>query len=536
MLPYIRKNALYLCAPCSGILLAWCFPTFHLYPLAWGALVPLFVAGARSRSPWSCAGHFLLAGWVFHSILLQWLMSNIFWAGGWAVIGYQLLCLALALCWGLLGFAWRWARGRTPLVAALALALVWVGMEYAQANLFSGFGWSALGYSQGPDLALAQCAALGSVHVISFVLVLCNALIALAWTSPRLRWLRLVLAAAVAAAAHGLGGALIAPPDYTSQPFTAGILQSNFPQEMKWDREYTVDMVKKAAAYSAALFEAERVDAFFWPEALVMEDYNKPELLGPMAELARKTGVPLFTGAVRDEQGASFNSSALLMPDGRVADFYDKVHLAPFGEYMPFTGLFPFLRHITPIDVDSGHQQKVLALGEHRLGPLICFEVLFAPLVEQLRRQGADMIAVVTNLGWFGQSNAVPQELELARFRAIESRLPIIHASNTGISGVMDPWGRFNGVFGVVFDGKYYQLDAAKYAPEEFIMQRIIGAVPVPRPGHRPIPAGPVLFPWFAIAMGTLFLLAGAFRLHPVPAGEIVQGTAKPVKPTSSIR
>lgn len=529
MLQHIRKNAGYACAPISGLLLAWCFPTFQFFPLAWVALVPLFIAAARARSHWAAAAHFLVGGWVFYSLLLQWLMSNIFWAGGWAVIGYQLLCLVLALCWGLLGFLWHWAHKRTPLMGALGLAVLWVAMEHAQANLFSGFGWGSLGYSQGPDLALAQCAALGGVSFVSFALVLCNALLALAWAVRSARWLRTVTAVAVIVAFHVAGNALIAPANYDSQPFVAGIFQSNYPQEMKWDREYLVDMVKKAAEYSHALFEAERVDAFFWPEALVMENFEKPELLGPVADLTKKTGVPVFMGAVREVKGANYNSSALITPDGTVAGYYDKVHLAPFGEYMPFTSIFPFLRHITPMDVDSGHEQKVLQMGERRLGPLICFEVLFASLVENLRRQGADMLTVVTNLGWFGMSNAVPQEFELARFRAIESRLPLVQASNTGISGVFDPWGRFTGGYGVVYDGKHYALDQSKYQPQDFMMQRCVGTVPVPRPGKRPIPGGPVLFPWLAIATTALLFAAAGFRLQPSRTAEIVEGEVTPL-------
>lgn len=540
MIAAFRHYARYTLAPVSGVLLAWCFPTFHLYPLAWLALIPLFYAAATSATIWRSAACFLVAGWTFHSLLLQWLISNIYWAGGWAVIGYQLLCIALALFWAGFGLLWAWGRRHSPLMGASGLALIWVAMEWAQANLFTGFGWSALGYTQGPDFPLAQCAALGGVSFVSFILVLFNALLALSLIERSRRITRIASAVLLLIAGHVIGLLLIKQPDYASKPFTVGIFQSNFPQEMKWDHEYTVEMLQKAADYSTVLAEHEKLNCFVWPEALVMQHFEKPELLNPMAELARKTGAWLFTGAVRDvpdDHGVkSYNSSALIDPDGSVAGYYDKVHLAPFGEYMPFTSIFPFLRHITPMDVDAGEEQKVLSVGERHFGPLICFEVLFASLVENLRRQGADVLVVVTNLGWFGVSNAVPQELELARFRAIESRLPLVHAANTGISGVFDPWGRFQSVNAMIYGGNYYKWKPEQIGSSMLITQRCMGALPVAAPAQRPIPCGPVLFPWIAMTLALLPFLGAAFPTHLGPPVRAEDNEPKEKQPPTTPR
>jgi len=523
--------------PVSGVLLAWSFPTYHLFVLAWVALVPLLLTAVKCSSLWRGGLCFFAAGWAFHSILLQWLMSNIYWGGGWAVIGYQLLCIALALFWAGLGMLWLWARQRTPFAGAIALAVLWVWMEWCQANLFSGFGWSALGYCQGKDPALAQFAALGGVSAVSFLLVAFNALLALAIAGRRGRVTRLVAAIILVIAAHLAGSMLLGPADYVSKPFTAGLFQSNFPQEMKWDRDYTRDMVVKAAEHSQALAEQHPVQSFFWPEALVMSDYSAPELMQPMADLVKQTGAHLFTGSTRDAevQGSvrSYNSSLLLTPEGAVAGYYDKVHLAPFGEYMPFSSIFPFLRHITPIDVDAGTEQKVMTLENRRLGPLICFEVLFAPLVENLRRMGADTLVVVTNLGWFGRSNAIPQELELARFRAIESRLPLIHVANSGISGVFDPWGRFESVNAMLYQGRYHEWPKERIEdPAMFIMERCMGALKVAASANRPIPGGPVIFPWLCLGVALLFVMGAVLKLgFSTPAAPEPQAASKG-KPT----
>jgi apolipoprotein N-acyltransferase len=497
----------------AGVGLFLAFPTVHCYPLAWVALLPL-IYGCATVSPVQAAWRFGIAGWIFHSLLLQWLGTNIFWAGGWAIVGYQLLCVGLALFWGMLGFLWVSARRHVPAVSgAVLLALLWTGMEWVQAHLLTGFGWSALGYSQGPDAVLLQCASLGGVSLVSFLLVLVNGLAALACAESRRRYIRLTAVVVVIVASHAIGFLLLGTPGPASRPpLRAGLIQSNFSQEMKWDREYTADMVERAAEFSRSLAKVEKVDCFVWPEALVMQHFETPGLLEPMVALTRDTGAWLFSGAVRTgkEDRKDYNSSVLITPGGEIAGYYDKVHLAPFGEYMPFASIFPFLRQIVPMDVDAGSQQKVLTLGDRRLGPLICFEVLFGPMAENLRRLGADFLVVVTNLAWFGSSNAIPQELEIARFRAVETRLPLVHCANTGISGVFDPWGRFQPVDRVAArSGQIFRWNAIADNPARGIMQRLMGAVPVGPPARRVLPVSPALFSALAGPIGLALLLLG---------------------------
>jgi apolipoprotein N-acyltransferase len=407
------------------------------------------------------------------------------------------------------------ARIRAPRAGgALLLALLWCAMEWAQSDLFSGFGWSALGYTQGPDTAVAQCASLGGVSIISFFLVFVNALLALACMERKNRLPRAGLAVLMLFAAHG-GILFSGAADYAKKPLTVGIFQSNFPQEMKWDWEYTEDMVRKAATQSALLAKEEKVDGFVWPEALVMRHYEDADLMTPMTELTQTTGAWLFTGTVRDVRQESvfrsFNSSVLILPDGKAAGYYDKVHLAPFGEYMPFASCLPFLRHITPNDVDPGNVQKVFDTGKFRFGPLICFEVLFDHLSEHLRAQGAEFLTVVTNLGWFGQSNAVMQELEIARFRAIETRLPLVQSSNTGISGVFDPWGKFRTIDGMVAADGQYRHFRDGLDPSMLLMQRCVGAVPVSAPAKRFVPFTPYYVSHALGALGLLWACAACF-------------------------
>ncbi len=515
----------------SGALLASAFPKWGLHPAAWIALVPLLVQ-SRGASPKQAFGRFLLAGWAFNAFLLHWLAANVYWAGGWAFFGYQVLCLILALFWGMTGTAWVLLRVRMPWAGGgVGFALLWAAMEFLQAHLFSGFGWGAAAYSQGPNLLLAQWAAVGGAPLVSAIVAACNAWIAASISG----WIDggerrglfaarpLACAGILMAVAHGIGWWMIDKPDYASRPFSAGIIQTNFSLEMKWDREYTAEMVRNAAQKSRWLAQHERVDLFVWPEAAVMANVDDPRIWPELSGLVKDTKAYLFTGAGHDNEktGGSPNSSCLIDPDAAVVDYYDKVHLVPFGEYVPFAKYFPFIQQVVPAigDVEFGSELKILKARGRSFGPLICFEVLYANLAERLRRMGADFLVVITNLGWFGQSSAIPQEYELARMRAIETRLPLVHCANTGISGVFDPWGRFAPVAGVFGPTGMYANYAGRIAPEQTVMQRLAASLPVSAPAKRPVPYGPVAFPWVALVASGLLLLCAALKpqegVHP---------------------
>ena len=148
---------------------------------------------------------------------------------------------------------------------------------------------------------------------------------------------------------------------------------------MKWDPEFTVPMVRMAveqAQIVQAQKEQQQADLWVWPEALVMCDFSREAVLPWLKEMTSSTNAFLFAGSTRVESGAvrrEYNSSVLLEPSGTVSDVYDKVHLAPFGEYMPFDTLFPFLRQIVPTDVDAGERQKVLRFAPASVGTIDLF-------------------------------------------------------------------------------------------------------------------------------------------------------------------
>ncbi len=313
--------------------------------------------------------------------------------------------------------------------------------------------------------------------------------------------------------AHLVGWSLLGQADYESKPLTAGLLQSNFSEEMKQDPEYTVEMVRNAAEKSRAIAAAFALDLMVWPEALVMDNVDQPEVRDPIVEFTTVTGVPLFTGAARDEYETDtprfYNSAAYFDSAGELRGEYDKVQLAPFGEYVPFSKAIPLIGNLFPPVVDNleaGTEVKTFDVGERTFGPLICFEVLFPSMPETLRRMGADFLIVVTNLGWFGYMNIVPTELEAARLRAIETRLALVHCTNTGISGVFDPYGRFAPIQGWFPRGEFVEIPEA-ITPERSLLLRMGGALPVAAPGKRLVPAGPRVIPNLAMALSVILVL-----------------------------
>ncbi|MCA1901147.1 MAG: hypothetical protein LDL53_02830, partial [Candidatus Hydrogenedens sp.] len=172
------KNPLFL-SILTGILAFLSFPNFHFYILIWVAFVPLFITFFLETKPKKVALYFFISGWVFHSLTLNWLIVNMFWVGGPAFIGYQLLSMGLSAFWAIIGFlVSKHFSHQNSIFRNYVFGALWVGMEWVQAHALTGFGWCNLGYSQGPNLLFSQLTSLGSVPLLSFFIILANIFIA----------------------------------------------------------------------------------------------------------------------------------------------------------------------------------------------------------------------------------------------------------------------------------------------------------------------------------------------------------------------
>ncbi|MBI4832038.1 MAG: apolipoprotein N-acyltransferase [Candidatus Lindowbacteria bacterium] len=438
----------------SGVLLALAFPTPSLWPLAYVGLAPLLL-WLRGRGYRAAFVGGTGAGMVFYALTFSWFLSLTYWVGAIVVLGVALLFFAFSLCWGVLvmGENFLEKRGR-PVAALIGLPALWVLMEYLHNHIFTGFGWGSLGYTQWNNLPVAQLASVGSVYIVSFYVVLVNALICFLYRNvkDRKRALASGIALAFLAIAVPLWGRIhMEKPDMASS-LRVGVIQPNFSLDVKWSYEYADHMLNVQEKLTEHV-AAKGAELVVWPESALYgglsEDYSR------IADMVRSNDIYLLLGSERyepeegrEDEGRYYNSSFLISPEGRILGFYDKRHLAPFGEYVPLQPFLGFIGRVVPAisDFSPGKRNTLLEMEGKKFAVLICFENSFPHLVRDSARLGADFLVQLTNDGWFGRTSQPKQDMTLAVFRAIENGATLVRGTNTGISGFVDPWGRVSGI------------------------------------------------------------------------------------------
>jgi apolipoprotein N-acyltransferase len=365
------------------------------------------------------------------------------------------LCLAVAL-FPLL-FAWATARlvSTFGMAGLLGAPFVWVGTEFLRAHAFFEFPWCLLGYSQHAFLPVIQMASVTAVYGVSFVLALSSALLAYAVLETRAPRRRAGVAAAVLVAGVTWAGgtwAMRRPISETGR-IVVGLVQGGIPQEDKWVPERAGENLDRHLRLTAeAAGRGARL--VVWPESAVPFLYDRDAgLASLLQETVREHGIHLFFG--NDDLEAPgpggrriYVGAKLLAPDGRLAARYRKIHLVPFGEYVPLQPLFTFggryaaklVREVS--DFSPGKEAVTGEVDGHRVGGYICYEAIFPGLVRRFAAGGAELLVNVTNDAWYGTTSAPYQHLAMAAFRAVENRRYMVRAANTGITAVVDPWGR----------------------------------------------------------------------------------------------
>jgi apolipoprotein N-acyltransferase len=444
-------------AALSGLLLALAFPRTDLESLAWFALVPLF--WIMERRPYRSG---FVAGAVFFAVILYWLNIAMTTYGRmhplFSFVAYVLLVLYLSLFWG--AATWAACRLKNTLNYPLPLTLpvLWTALEYLRSFLFTGFPWATLGYSQQNHLVLIQSADLFGVYGISFLLVLCNATLARVAAAckngkkhffPR----RVVVCTLVLFLLNWGYGQLCLKnnPEVREDTITVALAQGNIDQSLKWNPAYRTETVDIYEELSLGAAQSKDTDLVIWPESATPFYFQKESLLTEKVRgTARETGAHLLFGspAVEQVDGRQryLNSAFLLSPSGENLGRSDKIHLVPFGEYVPLKSLFPFLdKLVAGIGDFSPGTVNPLSMNDHQIGVLVCFEGIFPELARNYVRKGSDLLVNITNDAWFGRSSAPDQHLAMTRFRAIENRIWVARAANTGISAFIAPSGRIQG-------------------------------------------------------------------------------------------
>jgi len=459
----LSRSSYYALAAASGVLLALSFPKYGHPAAGWIALAPLLVAlasnvrspGADSRTP-SPLELGLTTGLIYFTGTLYWITRVIMVYGGlrpWvAVLVNAALIAYLSLFPAVFAVVIRRLVVAHGPAALMAAPLVWVATELGRTYLLTGFPWVLLGYSQVTLLPIAQLASIFGVYGVSALVagVSAAASVCVVSRSPSDRG-RAIVSVALPLLGVAVWGSLRATDaEWTraGEPVRIGLIQGNVIEEERRDplqaprvfRSY-LRMTRQAIGAGAQLV--------VWPEASFPAYFEDDRAAADIVRaIARQARVPILLGGDQIERGQPdkyFNSAFLIRADGTTAGVYRKMHLVPFGEYVPLRRVLFFAAPLVDVigsGFAAGESPTVLALDGHRISVAICYEIVYPNLVRQFVLGGSELVTTITNDAWFGRTSAPYQHFAQASMRAIEEGRYLVRAANTGISGIVDPYGR----------------------------------------------------------------------------------------------
>ena len=444
----------------SGALLALSFPRFGHPAFAWIALVPLLIAlsgwrGRAGQPPLRAFTLGLTTGALYFIGTIYWTGAVVRTFGGLAmpvaVLAMLLLASYLALFPALTALITARLINRAGTGALLLMPAAWVATEFSRGYLFGGFPWVPLGNSQVTVLPVAQLASVFGVYGLSALVAFVNAAIAYAVRScGRNRIIAIATTVVVLAGVGGWGARRVVAGSLIREgtPLRVGLIQGNIAQEDKWNPR---EARRIFTTYVAMTRDAVRRGAEFviWPESSTPFMFEEDEA-GETAvrDLAREVRVPILFGSDQVDRTGSvtrlFNAAFLVTPEGETAAIYRKIHLVPFGEYIPFKQLLYFVSPLVErlAEFAPGTSMVMLPVGSHLVNTAICYEIVYPSLIRQAVVGGSQLLTTITNDAWYGRSSAPYQHFALASMRAIEEGRYLARAANTGISGVVDPYGR----------------------------------------------------------------------------------------------
>lgn len=443
-------------AGCLGLLAAVALPPIHALPLlipAFTCLVWLLDGSRSTRSAfavgwWFGFGHFVVGlYWIAEAFLVN--AEHFAWMIPFAVFG---LSAGLATFSGL-ATAVAYRTTAPGIARVLALGAAWAGAEWLRGHVLTGFPWNLMGYVWTASDAMLQVTAVTGIYGLGLVTVVAAGMPATlaassgAASGRRGAWATTVIAAVLAAV---WSGGLMRLSTAEMQPVTGvrlRIVQPNITQSEKWDGDKRAEHFARLMRLST-MPAKESVTHVIWPETAISFAPNHSDARPDVLALAAPPGGLVIAGALRvarqdDGEPKAWNSVVAIDVQGSIVAQYDKFHLVPFGEYVPMRDILP-LDPIAagPLDFSAGQGPKTLTLpGLPAVSPLICYEAIFPGDVTD-PGQRPQWLLNVTNDAWFGRSAGPYQHFAIARVRAVEEGLPLVRAANTGISAVVDPYGR----------------------------------------------------------------------------------------------
>jgi apolipoprotein N-acyltransferase len=502
----------------SGLMIFVASPPFGFGVVGFFSLVPLLHAVRLSSNyRFAALGGFLAGATLFFPGVFW--MSNVSYAAWLALAPY---CAAYFVVFAVFAYA---VRNSGEVYNACLLAACWILLEIVRGHMLTGFPWLLFSHTQHDFTLFTQILDVTGAYGLSGVLVALNALL---YAAVRRQRRPALLAAGIFAVICVYGyfrmRSIVIEPS-----LRVASVQASVPQEMKETLAGKYDPTGVMLRYigvTESIPRDENVDLIVWPETVLLFPYTlnvNPDVLthqnaeaarlaqSLLAKQARNHGAYLLVGAtsylpaeygyVNDPQLARqippgawdkrYNSAYLLDPSGKYQDRYDKIHLVPFGEYIPLPNIFPFLAKLVPFteSLIAGDRQTIFQVEAGgrtaRFGVLICYEDLDPYLARGLRQRGADFLVNISNDAWFGTSIELDQHFAVARFRAIENRTGVVRAGNNGITGIIDPLGRVTSLFAKETNGVKLMKDVTGYLTGEvttsnsFSIYSRIGDVPL---------------------------------------------------------
>jgi apolipoprotein N-acyltransferase len=458
---YLYYKNKWLLAFISGSLLFLSFPKYGVGSVAWIALVPLLLA-LQKESVKSALRTGFFAGLVFNVGLIYWIALVVVNYGylPWAIGLVAMLFLAaylsvyVALFAG--GIVYLREKGINQIITA---PLLWTCLEYLKSHLLTGFPWENLAYSQYLNPHVIQIADIAGIYGITFVVVfinvvICNLLNYLllgddgkGWQRPAGEFMGALLLLIAILIYGDLRISEVQVKLHTAPSIDVALIQGNIDQSIKWNPQSQQETLT-TYKFLSNLNPSSSSRLIVWPETAVpfyfqdMDDRSRQ-----VYKVAKDTDNWLLFGSpsyIKEQSGVSYlNSAFLISPEGRIPERYDKVHLVPYGEYVPWRTVFPFLGKLVVGvgDFRAGQGYHPLAMNNHKIGVLICYEAIFPEASRIYKNKGAELLVNITNDAWFGFSSAPYQHLSMTVFRAVENRLFVVRAANTGISAIVDPAG-----------------------------------------------------------------------------------------------
>lgn len=462
----------------SGVLLILSLSPYDQGWLGWISLTPLLGAiwfgSPAGISPWRAAALGYVTGFIYFTGAFWWLSTLAVLFQSEAL---RFIPPALGAYMGLYVALWAAFISRLPFprhpggcgaylsslrnlqTGALA-ACVWVVCEWVRGWLFSGFGWNDVGTALHQNLPMMQIVDLTGILGLSWLLIFSNVMAALIVRRiyleigpsflKRIRWEFSATMGLIALVFTYGVHALLSPQHGTSVSLRFTAFQPNTPQSEKSDSDMEDALFARVKAQAAAAAISKKSDLLIWPESAAGRYFAQD--LDFTAEMAGGT-FSILIGALDADVSPKtgkfdeFNAAALVTGKGASFESYRKIHLVPYGEYLPMRGIMPWvLRQMVPGDFSAGTTISPMQLPNPPilLGPLICFEDTLGDLTRRFVKNGSEVLVNITNDGWFLRSAAARQHLANAVFRAVENRRPLIRCTNTGVTCSIDAQGRID--------------------------------------------------------------------------------------------